>query len=69
MSDRPGYTLIRSDGVQHNRIRGDMIPRAAIVISSDGRDFVRTGENDANGFAVYKEGYRVFDYDHGAWKS
>lgn len=57
-----GYTLTRADGTQHNRIRGDMIPNAAVVIEQDGHSFVRTGTRDRDGFAVYREGHRVHRY-------
>lgn len=57
-----GYTLIRADGSQHNRIRGDLIPADTIVIVDDGRSFVRTGRKDDVGFAVYREGFKTLAY-------
>lgn len=57
-----GFTLIRSDGRRHNRIRGDLIPADSLVIVEDGRHFVRAGERDEVGFEVYSEGHRTFSY-------
>jgi hypothetical protein len=55
----PGYTLIRSDGRRHNRIRGDLIAAGSMVIIEDGRVFVRQGEVDDVGFEIYREGFRT----------
>lgn len=57
-----GFTLIRNDGTEHNRIRGDLIPVDNIVIVEDGRYFVRTDGKDADGFIVYAEGWKTFTY-------
>lgn len=57
-----GFTLIRSDGSQHNRIRGDLIPSGTLVIVEDGRHFVRTEDWDAADFLVFREGHKTFEY-------
>ena len=57
-----GYTLIRSDGTQHNRIRGDLIPRGTREIIQDGRHFVATDGDDEVDFLVFREGYKSFVY-------
>lgn len=58
----PGYILVRLDGTVHNRVRGDMIPLKMLVVSSDGRIFVRVGKKDADGFEMYQEGYATYNY-------
>lgn len=55
----PGYTLIRSDGIRHNRIRGDLIAAGSAVIIDGGRVFVRQGKVDDVGFEIFQEGFRT----------
>lgn len=60
MREPPGFTLIRADGTEHNRIRGDLIPPDTLVIVDGGRYFVRTGKDDADEFWIYEEDYKTF---------
>jgi len=57
-----GYCLLKADGQPGNTIRGDMIPVGMYVIINDGRNYVKTGSTDENGFPVYQEGARTYTY-------
>jgi hypothetical protein len=58
----PGYTLRKSAGGYDGRIRGDLIPAGTLLIVNGGRSFVRTGKADSQGFEIYAEGHRTFQY-------
>lgn len=57
-----GYTLRKADGGIPGRIRGDLVPAGTVVIVNRGRRFVRTGQVDDQGFEVYAEGHKTFEY-------
>jgi hypothetical protein len=57
-----GFKLIKSDGGVPGAIRGDLVPADTLVIVDGGRRFVRTGKIDDQGFEVYAEGHKTFEY-------
>lgn len=58
----PGFTLKKANGGIDGGIRGDLVPADTLVIIDRGRRFVRTGTVDRNGFEIYAEGYKTFEY-------